>query len=150
MRRTVVPARLSSSTNIPTRRYRSSSSSLTLAHEDRTSGDGVETGAHFPLEPDHGSEPRGQPNVHTEALARLREDGVHETERIGMRQLRRRSHQAIFLCSMKSTSALTEAKALTPTSSSSTLIPNSCSSPSTSSKASIESSPRPSPKSGAS
>src|SRR5688572_22376278 len=51
---------------------------------------------------------------------------------------------------MKSTSAFTDANAFTPTSSSSTLIPNSCSSPSTSSSASIESSPRPSPKSGAS
>src|SRR6266536_2144619 len=96
-----------------------------------------------------GSQPRRDASL-PEIRARRREDGVHETERIGMRQLRRRSHQAIFLCSMKSTSALTEAKALTPTSSSSTLIPNSCSSPSTSSRASIESSPSPSPKSGAS
>ena len=75
-------------------------------------------------------------------------DDVNEAKRVPMRE-RRRGLQAVFFCSMKSTSASTDAKAFTPTSSSSTLIPNSCSRPSTSSRASMESRPRPSPKSGA-
>src|SRR5262249_26634468 len=84
-----------------------------------------------------------------EVLASRLEDGLDEAEGVSVRKLGGGRH-AFFFCSMKSQRALTEAKAFTPTSSSSTLIPNSCSSPRTSSRASIESRPRPSPKSGAS
>src|SRR6266545_6824299 len=81
-------------------------------------------------------------------IARL-DDRFNEAEGVRVRKLGQDPH-AIFFCSMKSQRASTDANALTPTSSSSTLMPNSCSRPSTSSSASIESRPSPSPKSGAS